>query len=806
MPDTKTQILIELQLEIKKMQAQFKDATKSYTDFKKALDKGTPEFKKSSKEQEKAIQDVSKSFENASKEAVKAEKKRQDAIKKTISLLEELKTVTKDVSKISAAGIGAGAGAGRRGPFKSFLGGMLGGAGLGGLAKPITAGGIGSSLGGGLSGLAGGLLGFITSGIAGVYQKSMQFGAAQSALTGLASRKEVKGGVRAGVGMGYTPMETVQHQIALAKTTGAAAAASRAQQISRYTGMDVGQVGGYMGMIRQAGYGFGGQTKYGQAGREGTKELTKAIEAGMISGLEKGRLPEFLQGVSQITQQIGGRVAGKVDVGSISRFMGFMGAGGRKGFEGFRGARGAAVAAQLNMAIQRPGGGEAGQAMMLQALGFGKPGGTTPYYQALKQQQMGISGDKNNAIKLFREVYSQLGRVGVGGSAAVNQEANLALGEMTGLGLDQVEKLGDLINSGEISNEEMKEIKEILKETKDPQKEALAVMKKGFMSAKMHIARVEEAQIAMGKTVEPYLKELEKLQLRALKFFINQIPKAIKWLSEMWSGIREISEWFKETWGIGKKDKEVEIQKKIFKEQMQLMGTEGFLGKSSEEIQKMLAGKSFEQKAKIYEEFSKFTKEWSKKFGVLSQKPAGFIDSLTGGSGADIKAMKEAIKIGSGHIAVSPMVQAYRKVAAISGGGLTGLTKSQQKKFQEAVNVYQKTGDIPKELRQQLQKIQLRKPKKSMEENLEELRKKRAGKKSKISITKGRKGGRKTTRTSRKTATKHIAPANHKPLGSTNIFQASTGVQPSIPVEGGLDFEGPLNLEGPFDVSEYLKE
>jgi len=515
MPDNKTQILIELQLEMKKLKSQMKEAASALKNFKKEVAGISSESKKSSREQVKGSEEVSKAAKKAANEAVKAEKSKQDAIKKTLNMLKEQKK----------AATGAGGGGGGK---SGFFGSMMAGAGLGGLSKPITRQSAGSAVGRGLSAIGGGVLGFLTSGASNAYQTYMQYGAARAGLSGLASRKEMAGTNKAGVSMGYTPTETTYQAMGLARSTGAGGAVSRAQQYSRYTGMDVGQLGGYMGSIRQAGYGFGGKTKYGQTDSSGMKEMTKAIEAGMISGLEKGRLPEFLAGVSQITQQIGGRVAGRVNVGNISGFMALLG---KSGLPGFQGARGAAVAGQMNQAIQRPGGGEAGQAMMLQALGFGKPGGQTAYYDALKTQQVGLE-NKGSAINMFKEVYSQLGTTGVGGSAPANQEANLVLSEMTGLSLDQVEKLGDLINSGEISAESMKKIEETLKAAQDPKKAALKEMKQGFVGVKKYIASVEATQIGIGGRFAPMFMQMQKLQLGALKVLSEWLPRIGTWIQE----------------------------------------------------------------------------------------------------------------------------------------------------------------------------------------------------------------------------------------------------------------------------------
>jgi hypothetical protein len=404
---------------------------------------------------------------------------------------------------------------------------------------------------------------------------------AMGGLVGLGTRGQLGAGRRqagraGGAGLGYSLAETAQQARAVGRATGSIGAVYRAQQFSRAYGMDVGEVSGYMGMLRQAGYEFTpeqrasrftkygpgergrsrfratgpselaakvgmnvpgvgvrrdtGYTQYGRRTKEeggGARELQKIMAAGMASGIEKARLPEFMKGVTSMTSMIAARTSGKVDVQSLAAFQSMLG---RSGYAGFQGARGAQVATQLLQATRAPGGGEAGQAMMLQALGFGKPGGGTSYYEALKRQQ---TGGAENVTAMFKEVYGQLGNIGAGGGAAVNQEANLALSEMTGLGLDQVEKLADIYSSNKGVDEKMAAVQKLMEDSEPIEKQSLKEMKKGFGDVVKQVASMQDEMAALGAEVAPLMRAMQKLQREALKTMIKWLPELVMWVKEM---------------------------------------------------------------------------------------------------------------------------------------------------------------------------------------------------------------------------------------------------------------------------------
>jgi hypothetical protein len=161
--------------------------------------------------------------------------------------------------------------------------------------------------------------------------------------------------------------------------------------------------------------------------------------------------------------------------------------------------------------------------MMLQALGFGKPGGGTRYYEALRTQEQGIQ-DPRNLPKLMKEVYSQLGDPARGGRARVNEEANIAMKEMTGLSLRTVEELQTLVASGKTSEEKQKEIEKILEKAEPLEKQSMRAMQKGFGGVVRYLAGIEADQIEIGATVAPMFMNMQKLQLKALKWLVEWLP------------------------------------------------------------------------------------------------------------------------------------------------------------------------------------------------------------------------------------------------------------------------------------------
>jgi hypothetical protein len=481
---------------------------------------------------------------------VASEAKIQNSIRQTLALLGEPVKKLKESSKLTkgfgVSGLGlAGAGMAVAGAATGGAIGVLGGA-------TNFATGLASKV-------AGSIVGFATSGFSNAFQAYLQQGQAMGGLIGLGSRAQfARRGQVGGSKLGYSIAETAQQAGAVGVASGNINAVYQAQQYNRATGMDVGQVAGYMGAVRQAGFGFGGQfysgndriggkTMSGRAGNAGADELKKVVAAGMAAGIEKSRLGEFVSGTMSMVQQLNAGRAGSVDIGGVASFQSMLS---RSGHAGFQGARGAQVSAQLAQAAMNPGGGEAGQAMVLQSLGFGKPGGKTSYYDALKQQQMGGS---ENIMAMFKEVYSQKGIAGGGGSKDQQQEANLILNKMTGLSLDQIEKLGDILNSDKSAEEKMKEVKKQMEAAVPIDKQALNEMKKGFGSTVEYLAGISDFTAMIGASVAPYMMAAQKTQLNLLKILADLMPDLVDGIQGVYLTVRlQYEKMFNDSWLGGK--------------------------------------------------------------------------------------------------------------------------------------------------------------------------------------------------------------------------------------------------------------
>jgi hypothetical protein len=535
-----TKIVIELEVQVKELQQQLNDAQKKIEGFE-AKQKGHRSRRtKDNKVQRNEIQAVQKAQQLLVKTYEQAAKSSTRMQRAWGFIKKDVQHTVKDVKAIAKHDLG-----------KGFFGGLARGTGLSGLYQSIRGqpGGpgmrqrLGGAIGRGAMGLASAGLGKIAGGIQASYQQYMQFGASQWGMAGLGSSKGDRGRGRKafgkGVGMGFTPTETAQMAPGVAGATGHLGATTLAQQFAMGGGYGPGRVGEavqYMGTMRQAGTDFGG------GGKQASKELTKTISAGMYSGLEKARLPEFYEGVRGLVQAQFGTSAGKVDSVNIAKQLAMIGKGGGVGFQG---ARGAQVMGQLDQMIKSPGGGEAGQAMILQAMGFGKPGGQVNYYDALKGQQEGIR-DPDNIKKVMKEVYSQRGNVDAGGADPANREANLQFSLMSGLSIKQTEQLKDIYSSSKSQEEKDKEIEKVLEEAKPIQERALEASKDGFAAIKKHIAGVEAQQIRIGSKIAKPMMQLQDLQLKVLGIIADYLPKVIDYLKKLWDAIKEIGIFIKD--------------------------------------------------------------------------------------------------------------------------------------------------------------------------------------------------------------------------------------------------------------------
>lgn len=531
--DSPNTVVIDLEVQIKKLQEGLKEAEGEIKGFTKKAGKGNKGLAKDYDALTKAVKDYAAAKKEAAKVADQAArkqeaaaKKEQDDLKKKISMLDKIKGKLKDLSKKDLSG--------------GFFGGLSRGSGLAGIYGKMREGNrlhrAGGAIGRGVVGGASALGGFFMGGMQQGYNQYMQYGMARFGMTGLGfSPGQYRRGMRgAGGRLGFSPTQSATMTPMIAAQTGAAST-GMAQQLALAGGFGPGRVGeaaSFMGTMRQAGDKFTGAEN--QAARR--KDLSKAVAAGMMSGLEKSRVPEFFGSVRGLVQSQFGTAAGKVDSIGIAKQLAEMGKAGGAGFQGERGAR---IMGQLDSMIRRPGGGEAGQAVILQAMGFGKPGGSTNYYDALKMQQKGIR-DPQNVKRVMEEVYKQRGVVEAGGSDPRNKEANLQFSTISGLSLEIVEKLKDIHASSMTDTEKQEEIKKTLKDAEPIDKQALRVSKEGFAGIAKHMAGVESKMIILGSKIAPMMMKFQDLQLTVLENMAKFIPDVIKLLKDIFDMLRTV--------------------------------------------------------------------------------------------------------------------------------------------------------------------------------------------------------------------------------------------------------------------------
>ena len=232
--------------------------------------------------------------------------------------------------------------------------------------------------------------------------------------------------------LGYMPEEVVSAMAMTARATGSTKGTGAALTFSRLLGQDVGETTGMFGQLRQA-----GATDFTRKG-DGFKQMVKAVAAGITTGLDRARLPEFLTGVMELTSRSAGRTGGDVSSVPFSNLLATLGSTGASGLQG---ARGVSVARALEEGFTNPGGGEEGRALALSAMGFGRngPGGGRSFYDATKALEQGTTKANPQFIREMFEHANAVWGAGAGGG----EDANLHIQKMLGdrLTLTQIEEV-----------------------------------------------------------------------------------------------------------------------------------------------------------------------------------------------------------------------------------------------------------------------------------------------------------------------------------------------------------------------------
>lgn len=542
MADQKHTVEVEIVTNAKQLREEMKGVTSQANKLSDLSSRMQKSGLKGHKEVAKLSKGLKKQDSKGFKESIKAEKKLQDSMKRTAAAMREklkagkanVQVVEQELAKISKLesahrklqkqrkGLyGETKGERARGAMKGL------GKGAGGALK-----GIGGGLAMGGAAIGGALVSFITSQLTSGYAAYKQYGQAAGALTGMGgSRAELRRAKNLGVDMGFGPVATAQQARQVGRQTGNIGAVTEAQRLSRSTGMDVSEAGGFMGSLARGGRGFKG------AGASGKQDVIKTLAAGFESGLDRARMPEYMQGVSKLVEQQGAVTAGDVDPASINKILSAFGASGQSGLQG---ARGSSVLAKLDKAVKAPGGGEAGQATVLRALGFGQPGGETSYYEALKMQQRGITGKGGAQVlqKLFKQTKQEYG----GG-----EQQALALNKLTDLTLDQVEAVREVIEDGGLSGKEKREkISKITEESKSIDEQIRDSLDE-FGDIIEQQAKVQDHDVRIGEDISKEVHAMQDMFNTLMEDMMPAIKTALKTivsiLEDIFKGLRQFMGW-----------------------------------------------------------------------------------------------------------------------------------------------------------------------------------------------------------------------------------------------------------------------
>jgi hypothetical protein len=387
--------------------------------------------------------------------------------------------------------------------------------------KRSVLGTAGALAGGAIMGLAG----FVIASALRGYQQYIQYGQALGQNIGLSSGKNIRKGIGNAMGgkLGFSKIDTAQQSPLMARATGAIGP-RELQQANRATGMEVGEVAQQFGIIRRAGYSFEGsgnkQSGTGLRSQSaGGKEFQKIFAAGLASGLERARVPEFLEAISKTTEERGGMDVGKVNMQSIAMQLAAWGRGGQAGLQG---ARGAALFQKMNNSFMAPGGGEWGESFMRQAQGFGRPGGSTDFYTAEKRREKGVE-DPQNLMRLMGEVKAQFGS---------GQEGALALRELAGTSLEQSETLLKIYDSNKSVEDKQNEVKDEVAKSKPIEQQSLDAMK-NIGGVVKRIATLTDRGIGVGTKAASAIEYVEDLQYKLLEKLLYAIETIRDWIKSV---------------------------------------------------------------------------------------------------------------------------------------------------------------------------------------------------------------------------------------------------------------------------------
>lgn len=496
-------------------------------DVQKLKKKKQLESGKERKEGEKKERDQGRVSSRSLNAQSKAYDKASASVKKYALEVEKLNKALISQARIVGATKGVPGFAGTRGSGSGSSGG--GGAGVGsyssggGGKRPwysASVGGVARGLGTAGMAAGGALLGLMGSQIQQGHGAYVNYRLAQARLSGMDT---TMGGVdsarRRAEALGYSGNETAEMMATIGRQTGRTQDVTTAQAITRMSGVEFGEAAGLMGTMSRGGINL--------QDPKGKKELERIFSSATAAGLDKSRFGEQVVGIAGLLERQGGATAGDLSATGVSALAAMLGASGKSGLQG---ARGMAVMDSLDQMIRGPGGGEAGKVLALQAMGWGKPGGTSSLYDAEKRLERGLTGEGGvqNLMDLFAETERQHG----GGERQIMALQQLSGGKLT---KDQLEAVREVIKEGGPDLE--KRIAEISKDN-SIEAQSLAAMK-GIGAEAKEQARLQNRLIDMGKETYDSIRSMQdSLNKVVLSFF----PLAVKLLEKIATGLELIAQ------------------------------------------------------------------------------------------------------------------------------------------------------------------------------------------------------------------------------------------------------------------------
>lgn len=314
--------------------------------------------------------------------------------------------------------------------------------------------------------------------------------------------------------LGYSAIDVANMNPLMARATGHNGP-RELMQATRASGMEAGEVGDIFGGLRRSGFSF----TPGQGGASaGANMFKKLMSAAVQSGLEHARSGELVEGIVKLADQQHESLAANVDPTKMAAMLAAMG----RANPALQGNSGVGLYTKLAQGIMKPGGGEWGEAFMNQAMGFGKPGGKTSYYDAEYMREEAASNPEI-IKKVLQEARAQFGN---------GHERNFAMREATGMTLHQAQAISDIDLSSKSSAEKQAEIAKIMEDAQPLEKQSLDAMKEIGGGVK-RIAELTDKAVGVGAKFAPIIEHLEDLQYKVLKDILTAMDTLIGYVKDI---------------------------------------------------------------------------------------------------------------------------------------------------------------------------------------------------------------------------------------------------------------------------------